>query len=156
MPSLTTPQREMVRGVVLELYLLNVRGVDDICRFLADKKQITLSRRQVERYLAETKKDLKTNAAIDREEMIGVNLARLEDLYRRCIKDEKHQTALGVIREISETFGLKAPAKLEHEAGESLHDWLSKAKETWPTEGAPDGSEPTGGPDPATIPEQNH
>ena len=157
MPNHTAAQREKIRTIVLDLYILNVRSSPDICRYLAEKEHITLSERQVQRYIKETTVTLAANATVDRNQLIGTNLARLEDLYKKCIASEKYQTALGVVREISETFGLKAPAKLEHEAGETLHDWLKQAATTWPAEGKPpDGGKPDSGPDPEAVPETNH
>ena len=157
MPKLTEPQRQKIRNIVLELYLLKVRKAPDIMQYLAEKEHITLGERQIAYYIAECREEIKRSSKVNRDEQLGIAIHRLEDLYRKCLSAEKYQTALGVVREISETLGLKAPAEMKHSASQTLEDWLKGEQAKWPD--APlqaKGKRSPGGADAEGVPETHH
>ena len=151
----TTAERENIRNIVQELYLLNGKPAE-IMQFLAEKHGFHLKIRQVAAYISEVRAAVMVSAKFDRDEELGKCLNRLGDLYRKCMNAKKYQTALQVQREISETLGLKAPERKELEMGETLHDWLKGAAKDWPADGAPNGGQSDGGANPSTVSETNH
>ena len=107
--------------------------------------------------MSEVREDFKKTSKFEWEEQLGQAIYRLHDLFREAKRDGDIRAALAIQKEISETLGLKAPAKLEHEAGENLHDWLKKQATTWPAEGEPpNGGKPDSGPDPEAIPKSHN
>ena len=155
MPRLTTPQRDKARLKILQLYLLNVRDNAAICDYLREKENIILSPSQVWRYLAEVKKEMKRSAKFDRDEEIGKAKGQLENLFQKCVQDNKFQTALGVRRELSELLGIKAPAEINH-TGQTLEDWILSQSKEWKDGSKTDGSGPKSGPDIPTVSETHH
>ncbi len=126
MPKHTTPQRTEIKRLVLEAYIQGA-GPGDILQFLAEKKKYLISRRQLEYYLAEAKKELKAKARFDRDEQLGKAISRLESLYRRSQSKEK-RTALAVQKEINLVCGL-VTHQVEHQGKVTFERWLSGAGE---------------------------
>ena len=156
MPRYSAVKREEIRNAVHDLVLLHARPID-ILRYLSEKMDVNITRRQLEFYMAEVKEDFKAASRFKRDEELGQAISRLKKQYRKADKANDIRAAIAAQREISETLGLKAPAKLEHEAGETLHDWLKQAATTWPAEGdPPNGGKSSSGPDPSTVSETHN
>lgn len=69
--------------------------------------------RAIDSYVAKAKVLLEDVGRYDRALEFGRALARLHDLYARCVTDRRYRDALAVQREICELLGLKAPQKIE-------------------------------------------
>ncbi len=68
--------------------------------------------RTVDNYIRKVKQTyLNYESEIETEK--GRQLARLDDLYAKNIKIQDYKAALGVLREINDMLGLKAPTKQE-------------------------------------------
>lgn len=67
----------------------------------------------IDTYIAKAKVLIRDVGRYDRALEFGRALARLHDLYARCVTDRRYRDALAVQREICELLGLKAPQKIE-------------------------------------------
>lgn len=135
MPRYSQAQRDDIRATILDLYLLGMRA-RPIQQYLADPKRgpaaVSLSERQVYAYLEEIRKEVRASAKFDREEEIGKGLARLQDIFKRCMVAKDFRGALRVQREINLMTGAIIH-RHEHQ-GVTLEDWLRGGR-TAPTEG---------------------
>ncbi len=68
-----------------------------------------VSIRQLDRYIAEANGLLGAEAEFHRARELGKAIARLNELFQRCMKVQDYQRALAVQREINTLLGLYAP-----------------------------------------------
>lgn len=68
--------------------------------------------RAIDAYIAKAKKLIIEAGECDRELEFGRALARLHDLYTRCVNAKNHRDALAVQKEINDLLGLKAPIEV--------------------------------------------
>ena len=122
MPKHTTAQREKIKSLTLELYLIRVRAPSDIQKVLTKELNVLVSERQIARYIQEVRGELRASAKFDRDEEIGKALARLEEVYRRALQKGRFTAALRAQRELNELMGLKLqPGEGD---GRDLHTWM--------------------------------
>ena len=104
-----------------------IRRVDIVYRLLLtglDRQQILdhiasehadwgVRTRAIDTYMARAKRLIIEAGDHDREMEFGRALARLHDLFTRCLNAASHRDALAVQKEINELLGIKAPLQLE-------------------------------------------
>lgn len=81
----------------------------DIIQFSTEKARPPwgVNERQVDKYISKANKNLVLSAETHSEKELGILLRRLEDLYRRTLGIQDYKAALAVLKERSETLGIK-------------------------------------------------
>lgn len=107
-----------VRRRVARIYELLLAGAtrDQILRYVADPPDGLpwgVSERMVDYYIARARVMLEEQAAVRREEMFGLAVARLNDLFRRALARNQLDVARRCQKDLSELLGLEAPRRHE-------------------------------------------
>lgn len=122
MPKYTEAQREEIRGIISELYLLGAKP-RTIREYLLQKKGYELELRAIQEYLVDVREEVRQSSKFSREEQLGKAMQRLEDLYLKAEQDKDHRLALVVQREINMLLGLNVPPP-KADASNTLEGWL--------------------------------
>ncbi len=113
----------VTEGVMDRVVLWMVSGLsgDDLLNACVGK--LGLSEAAAKRVVAQAKKRITTAVhAIDRDEMLGTALTRLNDLYARALRQQDEGRALSVQREINRLIGLYWGEQI----GEATEDELGR------------------------------
>lgn len=119
----TTEQREEIKTWIMELYIVGIRKTKELKAILLKDKKFDVSERHIRRLRKDVRKETINSSQFDRNEQIGLGIARLESLYRKCITAEDMRGALAVQRELNELLGLKV-LQIEHSAKTPFATWL--------------------------------
>lgn len=123
----TEDQRQEVRTWILELHLVGIRKTKEIRKILAEQRHFPISERQIRRYRDDVRREVIASSKFDRDEQVGLSIARLESLYRKCVNGEDYRGALAAQRELDELLGLKV-LHIEHSAKVPFANWLQGLK----------------------------
>ena len=91
--------------------------------FGANTKDIS-KHRTIDNYIKKVKKAY-YNFEKEAQDEKGRTLARLDDLYSKLLKAQDYKGALGVLKEIADIVGFKAPTKLDHTSGGEKIDTIT-------------------------------
>jgi len=112
--SKTNRATKLKRTETIESLLVMGFTRADIILFASEKAQPPwdVSDRTITNYIAAANKNLEKAAETHSEKEMGILLRRLEDLYRRTLGIQDYKAALAVLKERSETLGLKKQSGL--------------------------------------------
>jgi len=93
---------------VATIFDLMVKGITDrdMCQYVAKVEGWNVSKRQVDRYIAEANDLFAAEGAKHVEKEFGKAKIRLEMLFEKSLKIQDYKTCLAIAKEVSALFGL--------------------------------------------------
>lgn len=71
--------------------------------------------RTIDNYIQDAKEELKPLIAAEKDNQLGIAIARMTDIYREAMDAKDHRAAIAAQQELNKLFGLYAPVKTETE-----------------------------------------
>lgn len=105
----TNAEVEIRINTVVKLFLQGYTRAD-IVRYCS---RFLISSRQVDTYILKSKNQIRQISAADKEDQLYKALARYEDLYKNCYKNQDWGGCQSIQNSINKLMGLNAESKLK-------------------------------------------
>ncbi len=112
----------------IQQLLVEGASAGQIVRFVSEKTDWSIGRRQVENYIAQVYRGFAEIADKDRPEQFQKAVQRLTLLFARSLKIQDYKTCLAIQKELNELYGLHAPRQMSaqidiHSTSVSVRKW---------------------------------